>query len=300
LDNRQLSYFLAIVEEGSISKASEKLFIAQPYLSQQLKLLEDELGIKLIERTTRKFHVTEAGKMLSYRARQILDLSEVTVKELKDLNTGIKGTLSVGCISSAIEAILIKKIYDFHKKYESIDFEIRQSSTYEILELLKRGIIEIGIIRSPMNLDIFESISLPNEPMMAVTSSQMNFNSDQNNVSLKELAVKPLLVHCKYERDIVGSFRRKGLEPRILCKIEDTRPLLLLAEQGMGVAIVPRDWTGLIPESNLECYEIHELYMETGVVIAWLKNHYLTSAARHFLDFFKSSKSPASRGSVHD
>jgi DNA-binding transcriptional LysR family regulator len=288
MDNRQLSYFLAIVEEESISKASKKLFIAQPYLSQQLKLLEDELGINLIERTTRKFHVTEAGKMLSYRARQILELSEATVKELQDLNAGLKGTLFIGCVSSASETILTQKIYDFHKRYERIDFEVRQGGTSEILELLKSGNIEIGIIRNPANLDIYESISLPNEPMVAVTNSRVDFKGDKYDMTLKELADKPLLVHRKFENDIVESFRRQGLEPRILCKTENTKSLLLLAEQGIGIAIVPRDWLGLIPESRLEYYEIGELHMETGIVIAWAKNHYLTSAARHFLDCFRT------------
>ncbi len=284
MDNRQLYYFLTIIEEGNISKAAKKLHLAQPYLSQMLKLLEGELGVTLIERTTRQFSVTEAGQKLSYRAKQILDLSEATVKEIKDFNKGINGKLSIGCISTAIETILMKKIYTFHKKYPNIDFEILQYSTDEILELLKRGIIEIGIIRSPLNSDIFGSISLPVEPMVAISSSQMNLNSKCNNVTLKELSQKPLLVHRRFERDIADLFRRNGLEPRILCKIEDTRPLLLFAEQGMGVAIVPRDWTNLINGSNFNCHEIREMHLDTGTAIVWHKNHYLTLVARNFLE----------------
>lgn len=110
-----MSYFLAIIEEGSITKAANKLHLAQPYLSQQLKLLEDELEVKLVERTTRKFQVTEAGKMLAYRAKQILDLAEKTIKELKDFNEGIKGTLSIGCLSSATENLLTQKSMIFIK-----------------------------------------------------------------------------------------------------------------------------------------------------------------------------------------
>ena len=80
MDNRQLSYFLAIVEEENITKAAEKLHIAQPYLSQQLKLLEDELGVTLVERTTRKIQITDAGHMLCHRSKQILELTKATVK----------------------------------------------------------------------------------------------------------------------------------------------------------------------------------------------------------------------------
>ncbi len=282
VDNRQMSYFLAIVEEGSITKAANRLHLAQPYLSQQLRLLEDELGVKLIKRTTRKFQVTEAGKMLTYRSKQILDLSEKTFKELKDFNEGIKGTLSIGSLTSTIETLLAKKIYDFHKKYPNINFEIQQGNTDEILELLRRSDIEIGIVRGPLNSDIFESISLPIEPMMAVLNVKQDINNDENFISIEELSNSPLLVHRRFETRIVNSFRKMGFEPRILCKIEDTRPLLLLAELGMGVAIVPKDWVNIVKSKKLKFREVHGLSINTNNVVAWMKDHYLTSAARNF------------------
>lgn len=286
MDNRQLNNFLAIVEEGSISKAADKLHLAQPYLSQQLRALEDELGVRLIERTTRKFQVTEAGKVLSYRAKQILDLSLAAVKEVKDFNEGIKGTLSIGCLTSAIETLLTKKIYEFHKIFPDVNFDIRQYGSDEIMELLKRGLIEIGIIRGPLNSELFESIELPVEPMMAVASS-IHLGGSNSHVSLEELSDKPLLVNRRFESRILEPFQRKGLAPRILCKIEDTRPLLLLAQMGMGVAIVPRDWTGLVTGSDLKYLEIPEMGMDTGTIVVWLKAHYLPLAAKNFIKKFQ-------------
>jgi DNA-binding transcriptional LysR family regulator len=287
MDNRQLFNYLSIVEEGSISKAAEKLHLAQPYLSQQLKALEEELGVMLIERTTRRFQVTEAGRVLSYRARQILDLSEAAVKEVKDYSGGIRGTLSLGCLSSVIETLLTNKINEFHEAYPEVNFDVRQYSSEEIMELLKRGIIEIGIIRSPLNSEMFESIELPIEPMMAVASSSMGIAGAGQSVSLEELADKPLLVNRRFESRILEPFHRKGLSPRILCKIEDTRPLLLLAKLGMGVAIVPRDWTGLVSSPELKQFMIPELGMDTGTIVVWLKDHYLTLAAKNFLRSFR-------------
>ncbi len=287
MDNRQLSYFLAMVEEESISKAAESLHLAQPYLSQQLKLLEDELGVKLVDRTTRRFQVTEAGFLLYYRAKQILDLSEATVKELRDFNEGLKGTLSIGCLTSVVETMLTEKIFQFNKRYPGIDFEVRQYSSPELLELLKRGIIEIGVIRSPLpSQEIFEAIELPVQPMMAVFSKSMNIRGRGKSVSLKELSDKPLLVNRRFEKGILDSFKSQGIEPRILCKIEDTRPLLILAEKGMGVAIVAKDWVNLVPDTNLKILKISDLNMDSRNIIVWLKNHYLTLAARHFLEYF--------------
>ena len=80
MDIRKLVYFLTIAEEGNISRAAEKLHIAQPPLSQQLKLLEEELGMVLMERNTRKMHITDAGRLLQSRAKQIVELMDNTVK----------------------------------------------------------------------------------------------------------------------------------------------------------------------------------------------------------------------------
>ena len=86
---RQLKYFLTIAEEEQITSAAKKLNISQPPLSQQLKLLEDEFGVKLLERGSRKIHLTDAGRLLRNKAEQILELTDATYKELRDFNKGI-------------------------------------------------------------------------------------------------------------------------------------------------------------------------------------------------------------------
>lgn len=167
MDLRQLAYFLAIAEEGNITRASARLHMAQPPLSQQLKLLEEEFGVVLIERNTRKIQITDAGRLLQNRAKQILELTEKTAKELKDLKEGLQGTLSIGTIASAGETLLPLKIQSFHEKYPGVEFHIRESGTFEILELIKGGVVEIGVIRTPFIQDTFEHINLPDEPMVA-------------------------------------------------------------------------------------------------------------------------------------
>jgi LysR family transcriptional regulator, salicylic acid-responsive activator of bsdBCD len=284
MDIKQLTYFLGIAEEGNITKAAEKLHIAQPHLSNQLKLLEDELGVKLVERSTRKIQLTIAGEMLMHRTKQMLELMDRTIKELKDFNEGLQGTLSIGAISSAGDILLPNWIYNFHKKYPGIDFQIRECHTCEILELRNNGVIEIGIIRTPLNAEIYESILLPNEPMIAVTNGDLFWKHNQKYIDMKALAYKPLIVHRRYEKMIVEACQQSGFEPRILGKIDDTRAILLWADTGMGIAIVPKDWIGLISSSNLKYVEIKEPRLITRTAVVWKKNQYLSSAAKHFLE----------------
>ncbi|GAA0719410.1 LysR family transcriptional regulator [Clostridium malenominatum] len=287
MDNRQLTYFLAIVEEGNITKAAERLHIAQPYLSQQLKLLEDELNVKLVERTTRKFQITDAGLMLKRRAKQIIELTDTTVKELRDFNEGIQGTLSIGTIPTAGATLLHDRIDNFHKNHPNISFKIRECGTYEILELLKNRVIEIGIIRTPLNPEIFESIYLPKEPMVAATNSDFLWEESNEHITLLELANKPLLVDRRYENLIIEACEKIGFEPKIICVGDDVRSMLSWANSGMGIAVLPATWVDLISTANLKHKEINEPSLMTETAIIWLKNKYLSVPARNFLKTFK-------------
>jgi LysR family transcriptional regulator, salicylic acid-responsive activator of bsdBCD len=287
MDLRQLAYFLAIAEEGNITRAAERLHIAQPPLSQQLKLLEEEFGVVLMERNTRKIQITDAGRLLQTRAKQILELTEKTAKELKDLKEGFQGTLSIGTISSAGETLLPLKIQSFHEKYPGVDFHIRESGTFEILELIKGGVVELGIIRTPLNQDIFEYINLPDEPMVAGALGDLFWDGNRGCLELTGLEGKPLLMHNRYTNNIEEACRKAGFEPRIICRIDDTRSMLSWANTGMGIAIIPRDMIGLLPDAKLDYREIKEESLVTRTVIIWMKNRYLSAPARHFLETFK-------------
>ncbi|PGK31683.1 LysR family transcriptional regulator [Priestia megaterium] len=289
MDIKQLIYFLTIAEEGNISKAADRLHMAQPPLSQQLKLLEEELGVILFERNTRRMQITDAGQLLQNRAQQIIDLMEKTSKELNDLKEGSQGLLSIGTISSAGETLVPIMVQNFHKVYPGVDFRIKESSTFEILELVKRGVVEIGIIRTPFNLETFDYISLPEEPMMAAALDSL-VNTNKTFLNLDELKGKPLLFHNRYANNIEEACKKSGFEPKVKCRIDDTRTMLNWAGDGMGIALIPRDMMALIPDSNLHFIEIKEETLATKIIVIWKKNHYLSTIARHFLEFFKSKR----------
>jgi len=287
MDIRQLKYFLAIIEEGSITNAAKRLHIAQPPLSQQLKLLEDELGVKLIDRNTRKFQITDAGRILQYRSKQILELAQNTKKELNDLKDGFKGVLSLGTVPSSSTSILLGKLNDFHSKYPHINFKIRESSTYEILNLLSIGTIEVGIILTPFNSEKFESILLPSEPMVVAFKSDTYFNNITKLINLTDLINKPLIIDNKFKDMLVSSCQQSGFEPTILCENEDARAVLLWANSGIGIGIVPKSATTLIPSLNLKYIEIDELSLKTNPAVAWVKNRYLSDIVKSFIDMFR-------------
>lgn len=288
MDIRQLRYFLAIAEEGQITGAAKRLNIAQPPLSQQLKLLEDELGSKLVERGSRHIKLTDAGKILRNRAEQILELTDTAVKELKDFKEGLTGTLSIGAVSSSGATFLPERIRRFNESFPGVSFEVWEGNTFRILEILNRGIIDIGIVRTPFNIHEFDAIRLPVEPMAAVGVDNWFDGILKDKIEVKSLEAKPLIIYRRFEKLIVETCQKKGFEPRIICKTDDARSALLWAESGIGVAVVPKSAVKLIGSGKLRHKDINSEELNTQIAAIWVKNRYLSAAAGRFLDFFVS------------
>ncbi|MFQ9640127.1 MAG: LysR family transcriptional regulator, partial [Eisenbergiella sp.] len=170
MDLKQLSYFTTVVKEGTISGAARKLNLSQPPLSTQMKLLEEEFGCVLFQRGSRKIQLTEAGQLLYERAVTMLELSEVTRKELLDYRNGLTGALRLGVVSSVGCSLLPEWVAAFHKDFPAIRFELFEANTYQLLEQLRSNLIELAIIRTPFHGEGFSCTTLCEEPMLAVGS----------------------------------------------------------------------------------------------------------------------------------
>lgn len=282
MDLRQLRYYQAIVTAGTISGAAKKLFVTQPSLSQQLHSLEEELGVKLVDRGSRKLSLTEAGQLLYERSSQIIDLLSTTTRELKELHDGHKGTIAIGTIASAGATLLPGVIRAFHQRFPGVRFQLFEGDTPRIIDLLTNGLIEFGIIRSVFNTEFYHSIDLPPEPFVVASTQQYNERSD--TVTIADLASKALLVHRSNEAMILECCRKAGFEPDIFCKGDDVRSLLALADEGVGTAVVPKSAVGLVPRRNITYSVVtdSELYIKKSII--WMRQRYMTVAARQFIN----------------
>ncbi|MDF2930075.1 MAG: transcriptional regulator, LysR family [Anaerospora sp.] len=196
---REMQYFLAVAQEGNITTAAQRLNIAQPPLSRQMKQLEESLGTRLFIRGHRRIQLTEAGCLLRNRAEQLLKLMDNTEKEIKAIETGTHGTLSIGTASSSGTTILPKVARIFHTHYPNLNFELWEGESIRIIELLNGGLIEIGLVRFSFDTDTYESIQLPKEPLVAAIHQNRLDPSEmqQDCILLSQLADKPLMIHRK-------------------------------------------------------------------------------------------------------
>ncbi|MDF2881397.1 MAG: LysR family transcriptional regulator [Clostridiaceae bacterium] len=286
MDLKQLIIFTAIVEEGNITAASKKLHIAQPALSNQLKILEEDLNTKLMNRGSRKMTVTESGKILYRKAKHILELTESANKEIYDYNNGITGTVPIGMIPLVDCTLLNGKLVKFSEENPQIKYELYEGSTHEILELLFNGIIEVGIVRTPFNTRGLQVQYWDLEPMIALYSPKYNFSADTNTISLKQLKDKPITITRRLEKIVTSACLDAGFEPDIFC-LNDYLPVnLLWAEAGMGIAIIPMSALSLVKDKTMKYKIIDEPSFYTRNAIITIKDRYLSNVTKKFLELF--------------
>lgn len=298
MDIRQLLYFTTIAEEGSISAAAKKLHLSQPPLSYQMKLLEEELHLPLIERSARGIALTEAGRVLYKRAQGILELSELTRKEMLAMASGFTGTLHIGTVSSSGASLLGWRIPAFHQKYPQIGFAIHEGNTFELMEMLESGLIELAIVRTPFHNDYLNCLYLSPEPMIAAGAASFfpaGMPSGQP-ISLELLGHAPVILYRRFEKILLSLCEQKGITPQVFCIADDARTTLMWAEAGLGVAVVPQSAYRIMPHHNMVYGELSEEDLHTRIAAVCKKGCSLSWAAQQFLEIFAQHPPSAQTG----
>lgn len=298
MDIRQLLYFTTIAEEGSISAAAKKLHLSQPPLSYQMKLLEEELHLPLIERSARGIALTEAGRVLYKRAQGILELSELTRKEMLAMASGFTGTLHIGTVSSSGASLLGWRIPAFHQKYPQIGFAIHEGNTFELMEMLESGLIELAIVRTPFHNDQLNCLYLSPEPMIAAGAASF-FPAGMPSVqpiSLELLGHAPVILYRRFEKILLSLCEQKGITPQVFCIADDARTTLMWAEAGLGVAVVPQSAYRIMPHHNMVYGELSEEDLHTRIAAVCKKGCSLSWAAQQFLEIFAQQPPSAQTG----
>ena len=291
MDIRQLRYFCAIAEEGQISRAAQRLHIAQPPLSYQLKLLEEELGVKLVERNTRNLSLTQAGHVFYQRAEQILGMLQAAASEVKDVEYGVNGILAIGSPPAIGNLYIPERIARFHKEYPYVRFQWREGNTFRILELLESDMVEFGIVRLPVPAGAYEQRPLLTESWLAVARQDDERWRDKNALTLEELAGVPLvLMHRQagiYCHDmVVDEMKAKGISPDIVCESDNISAILALVDKGIGMAILPESTLSVRPAKDFHRMAISGCQLESSSAIIWKKEKRLSRAAKLFLELF--------------
>lgn len=281
MDIRQMKYFKTIVEEGTISKATKKLHMAQPPLSMQLKQLEEELSVILLKRGNKQIELTEAGNRFYKRCLQILDLTEITKNELKQ---SYQDVLRIGITSSNSGLIQQESIQEFIKKNKHVQYAIHEGSTYEILDLLLSHNIDLGIVRTPFDTSQVNTFYLEKEPMIAIGKKEYFINTKRK---IKDFKDTPLIIHQRYLPLINDYCLNKLIQIQLKVTCDDSRTSLIWANSGIGVAICPMSSLALPYDHSLVYTILEDKNLYTGIAFITRKNEEVSALLNEFIERFK-------------
>lgn len=284
---KDMRAFFAIVEEGNISHAAQRLDIAQPALSRQMKRLEEKLNVKLFERGSRRIRLTEAGRVLYERVESILGMVDGTVREITEIGTGAKGSIRIGTITTSGAMILPDLISDFRKIYPNVTFEIWEAEGARIIELLDNRLIEIAITRTQVDNTNYESLVLPNEPLVMVMNKKNICGRNKDYVKFSELKGKPIIIPLRWKSIFETNCKKIGYQPDIICVSDSVIQDLLMVKMNLGIAMIPISSEKILSDGDLIYKRIVEPEMTTHTVISWRKDQTLSTACKHFLQMFK-------------
>ena len=269
--------FISLAECLNFTRAADKEHITQTSMSRKISSLEEELNVRLLERTSRGISLTEAGRVLYDRASRLLDYAHSTAQEVAA--TGKKHILRLGITSSTVATVL-PYISEFSRVYPNVNFEVRDGATFSLLQYLLDGIIDISVARTPLRLEGVDSKILCSEPMIAVSPAG-RYPSEDATATLRSLQNRPLILYRRYEELILGEFRRQGLHAEVFCICDDARDAMLWVRAGLATAIFPQSMQTLC--EGLDLRILDEPALETQTMLIWKKGVRLPETAELFL-----------------
>ena len=248
MEIRHLRYFVAVAEELNFSRAAQRLHIAQPPLSQQIRHLEAELGLQLLARDTRPLRLTEAGRFFKNQAVEILARVEEAAAGARRIGRGQSGWLGVGYIGSAMNELLPPAVHRFHTEYPGVEVQLFEMLYEEQAAALLERRIHLGLSRSSLGVDTLVEELLYEEPMIVAVSTSHPL-AGRSEVTVAELAAEPVVHYAPRTgratetNYLVSVFRAAGFEPKIAVEAKNVESALGLVAAGLGISLMAASFT---------------------------------------------------------
>lgn len=293
IELRHLRYFIAVAEELHFGHAAARLNISQPPLSQQIQILEQQIGARLFARTNRSVSLTEAGRQFLADSRQILSQVDDAAARAARLHHGETGELRIGFTSSAP---FIKAVSDtlstFRRRYPDVHIQTRETNTREQIVPLNEGALDLGLMRNTHLPETLVWERVLREPLLAMVPRDHPLAS-QPRVSLRELAREPFVffdphVGTGLYDDILGLLRRYDLTPTIAQEVGEAMTIIGLVAAGLGVSILPASFRR-VQLSEMCWLPIEEQDAVSEMWLVWSKHREQGQAARRFRESLLAS-----------
>ena len=289
MEIRVLRYFLAVVREESITKASEMLHITQPTLSRQLSQMEGEIGVKLFDRGTRKIKLTNEGILLRRRAEEILQLVDKTERELVEQEEQVEGKVSVGCGEIASVRLLPELFRSFRGKYPGVSFDLFTATADLVKEQMDKGLLDIGLLLEPVDVEKYDFLRFDIKENWVVLMRPDDPLAERERITAKELALLPLILprRSAVRSELAswfGDYYNK-LDVAFTSNLNTNGAIMV--EDGLAYSIVVEGAVSLWDQKRVTFRPLSPALTATSV-FAWKRGQPFSLAATKFIEYAKS------------
>ena len=278
MELRQLQYFAVLAEELHFKRAADRLFIVQPALSRQIQVLEQDLGVVLFDRDKRHVALTEAGKFLQQKSRQMLAAAQEIRNQIPLVAGGEQGEVRIGYVGSCIHTIFPKLLPQLHEQYPLIQAYLSEMVTSNQLAALRSGQLDIGFLRNPPLDERFEQKVVFEEPYALVLREDYPLNQS-DFYSLKQVAQEPFIMPTRsdgenYYRYMMGFCEEAGFSPKVAHE----------TVHGQTISILPVSFEG-VSSGKLKFFPLPNTDRQAQLTAYWPKEA-ANPVLKNFLKLF--------------
>lgn len=296
MEIRILKYFLTVVSEGSITRAADVLHITQPTLSRQLAQMEDELGVSLFERGSRKIRLTNEGVLLKRRAREIVELAEKAEAELRVDERSLSGTIAMGLGEFASCCEVARVFEAFRARHPLVHFNLRTGDADEIKERMDKGLTDVGLLMEPTDLEKYSFVRLPVREQWAICLPPDSPLATQKSVTPEDLAPYPIIMPSRpgAESEVASWFGPLYQKLNVPMRSNLSTNSCIMTAAGLGYAMTLVGSLPFIDPGRLVVKPL-DPPLGTSTVLVWKKHLPLSSIVRHFTEFAHSFLSQSTK-----
>lgn len=288
-DSTLLNVFLTVVDEGSFTRAAEKLFRSQPAVSMAVQRLEAELGEALIDRSGRELALTEAGRLVHECARQQENLNQLLANQLAELRNKTAGRLVIGA-NESMTLYLLPHLSRFRRAYPKVKLVVQRCRSSQILDHFLSGDLELGVVSFPIQDERVRAQVLYVDHLSFVVPPDHRL-ARRSSVSIQDLGMEVFIAHnvaSPYRDAVIRTFAQHRVDLHMDIEMPTMEGIRRMVQAGEGVAFLPRMAVDQdVRQGVLKEVAVKELKMERRIHLVHLERRPLGHAARAFLELAK-------------
>lgn len=289
MEIKQMKYFVEVVKNGGMTRASKHLYIAQSTISKNIKSIEDEFNVTLFDRRKKHIILTDIGQIFYDKCVEALAILDDLSLEMDDVTNIERGHIRLGVSAIMDVRLFTESLNQFHSMYPNVTYEVVEGGGKAVEFYLNNDEIDVGITTLPVDNDIYHAVPLYKEKLMLVVDKNSKY-AKQSSVYLGDLKNERFIMfHDDYyiKDQIIESCRKVGFHPKVVAKMAQITFIENMILDGIGVSILPESIVSIL-NKDITGIEITGADVNWNLGIIWKKESYINYVTREWINFLKS------------